>query len=116
MPSNQNSSHIMYDYISLEGDLTAVLSTNNFDKTGSSFRVFPNPAMESIHVKVDHENITKLTISVLNLLGEKIIKTSPEKSISNIYSIDIKNKLTSGIYMIKVDTETASYVSKIVVK
>lgn len=32
MPSNQNPSHLMYDYISLEGNLEAILGTNDFDK------------------------------------------------------------------------------------
>lgn len=116
MPSNQNPSHLMYDYISLEGNLTAVLSVDDFDKNDLGINVFPNPATETINVKIDNQNYKNIMISVYDLLGKEIIKTSPLKSISNTYSIDIKNKLISGIYIVKINSDQGNYMSKIVVK
>ena len=115
MPSNQNPSHLMYDYICLEGDLTATLGTNDFDKNDMGIKIFPNPASESINVKVENENFNKITLSVYDLLGKKLIKTIPTKSIANTYIIDI-NKLVAGIYIVKIDTEKGNYLSKIVVE
>ncbi|AXP80170.1 Rhamnogalacturonate lyase precursor [Mariniflexile rhizosphaerae] len=116
MPSSSFSSHMMYDYISLEGNLTATLDTHDFDKNDLGIKIFPNPASESIHVKIENENFDSLTLSVYDLLGKQLIKTTPIKSISNTYSIDIKNKLVSGIYIVKIDTEKGNYTSKIVIK
>lgn len=118
MPSTSSPSvnHIMYDYISLEGNLTATLSLNDFDKNDMGIKIFPNPASESIHVKIENENFNNVTLSVYNLLGKQVIKTTPVKSISNTYTIDIKNKLVSGMYIVKIDTEKGNYMSKVVVE
>jgi hypothetical protein len=116
MPSNQNPSHLMYDYISLEGNLTATLETNDFDKNDMGINIFPNPASDVINVKIENENFNSLTLSVYDLLGNQIIKTTPVKSISNTYTIAIKNKLVSGMYIVKVDSAKGNYTSKIVVK
>lgn len=96
--------------------MTATLGPHDFYNNDMGIKIFPNPASESIHVKIENENFDSLTLSVYDLLGKQLIKITPTKSISNTYSIAIKNKLVSGMYIVKIDTEKGNYTSKIVVK
>ena len=57
-----------------------------------------------------------LKVSVVNLAGQTIMDKLLEKNSSGSYSIDVKNKLAAGIYLVNISTDTEAFSSKIMVK
>lgn len=116
MPSTSSgSNHIMYDYISLEGELN-ILATSDFIKNNSEIKIYPNPTSENINIQLANDKYNTLTITVHDLLGKALLFSSPEKSNSGLYSIPIKNKLSPGVYIVNVKTDQGNHSSKIVIE
>jgi hypothetical protein len=83
-------------------------STVYIDDKNENLTIYPNPANEFITV-LCKEPIAN--ISIINTANQTI---SHLKSDSNYTSIDIKD-LPSGIYFIRVITNTHTYVSKLII-
>ncbi|MEL6988527.1 MAG: T9SS type A sorting domain-containing protein, partial [Bacteroidota bacterium] len=75
------------------------------------FDVYPNPAKEVISVKLEFERTVTGNISFINAMGQNVITQKIEgNQISNEY--DISN-LSSGIYMVTIETEEGIALKKI---
>ena len=57
-----------------------------------------------------------LKVAVVNLVGQTVLDSQLEKNNSGSYSIDVKNKLSAGVYLINISTDTDTFSSKIIVK
>lgn len=89
----------------------ASFGTLDFEK--NEFSLFPNPAKNSISIKLSNDNLaTKITIFDLTgklLLSQKL-ENNPENTISTA-------ALTKGIYMVSVETENGiSYSKKLIIE
>ena len=78
--------------------------TNVAEVSASNIRLYPNPTNGVISI----EGEGMMTISVMNILGQKIMET---ESIDNI-TIDLSN-CESGIYMVRIETDNGVTVEKI---
>ena len=57
-----------------------------------------------------------LKVAVVNLAGQTVMDSQLEKNNSGSYSIDVKYKLSAGVYLVKISTDTDTFSSKIMVK
>jgi hypothetical protein len=107
---------VAYDGTALT-TVTAITSLGNtkFDAK-NAFTIYPNPVQNNINIMSKNDFNGKLNVAVVNLAGQTIMDSQLDKNISGNYSIDVKNKLSAGIYLINISTDTAAFSSKIIVK
>lgn len=117
MPSTSSgSNHVMYDYISLEGELTS-LGTNDFQSKERKIKIFPNPTSEFINIQFNDEDSSNIAISILDFTGKTLLKKDFKNNGLTFYSLDIKNKLTAGVYIVKINTESGKvYSNKVIIE
>ncbi|MFH4964118.1 endonuclease [Gaetbulibacter sp. M235] len=81
------------------------LSTNDF--TDSDFKIYPNPTSENyFNIKTNQS----LKVEIFDILGKSILKTQVD---SNNSKIDI-NRLTKGIYLVKLISDKGSVTKKLI--
>lgn len=99
--------HRMGDCVSEPSTVTfaVILGTDKFDEAAFSYH--PNPVTDVLNVSYS-QNITQIT--VYNLLGQQVV-TKPVNTTDA--QIDL-GQLASGTYLVKVQTENASKMIKIV--
>jgi glucose/arabinose dehydrogenase len=89
----------------------ASAGTMDFEK--NEFSLFPNPAKNSISIKLANENLAT-QIAVFDLTGKLLLSQKLENNPENTISIAA---LTKGIYMVSVETENGvSYSKKLIVE
>ncbi len=86
----------------------STLSTNEFDK--NSFKIYPNPTSNSIHI-IFNETVNLKSTKLYDVLGKQM-EVNFSKKDSNI-NIDL-SKLNSGIYFIHIETDKKRLIHKIV--
>lgn len=93
------------------------LSTTNFNTVAkNTFTIYPNPVQNYINIMSENDLSGKLKVAVVNLAGQTIIENQLEKNNSGSYNIELKTKLSAGVYLVKISTDTDTYSSKIIVK
>ncbi len=81
------------------------LSTNDF--TDSDFKIYPNPVSKNyFNIKTNQ----LLKVEIFDILGKSILKTQVD---SNNSKIDI-NRLTKGIYLVKLISDKGSVTKKLI--
>jgi len=90
-------------------DRWGTLGLNDF--LDNSFKVYPIPTFDhKLYIQTNVENIK--SISLYNLTGKQIlIQHNPEKDNNEI----ILNNLTSGLYVLKIDSEKGNASKKIII-
>ncbi len=83
------------------------LSVNNTIE--SQFKIYPNPVKYILNVKTTSNNYS---VGIYNIQGQLINRI---KNVSGIQTVDYSN-YTTGIYFMKIVSETASKTFKIVKK
>lgn len=86
---------------------TLTLSTSNIDI--ENFSIYPNPTTNDIQIDF-FQNVHNLEIEVLSIQG-KSIQIIEERNIDS-YEVDISS-LTSGVYLLKIKTDTKVFLKKI---
>ncbi len=90
--------------------MTVSSTTASIDEINASdFVSYPNPANEIIYIKSDHQTINDL--SVVDINGREVMAASFENVLSA--TLDISN-LSSGIYLITIESNQKSIVKKII--
>ena len=109
---------VTYDGISMTTITTKTsLGINNFDADAkNTFSIYPNPVQNYINIMSKNDFSGKLKVAVMNLAGQTIIDSQLEQNNSGSYSVDVKNKLSAGIYLVKISTDIDTFTSKIIVK
>jgi hypothetical protein len=126
--SNDNSVEIFYLYdtfgagnyiLEITNNITGCITSDTFsvikdDTYASKSIVYPNPASsdEKFYVKIQFDEITEVTISILDALG-KSFNTDILKG-SNNYEPQYEIK-TSGVYFIKIQSKDYSATHKIII-
>ena len=75
--------------------------------SASSVRLYPNPTNGILNV----EGEGAMTISVMNMLGQKVLKTTANGNTT----IDLSG-FDSGIYLVRIETENGMKIEKVNVK
>lgn len=86
-------------------DLAAIEETSN-----NTFEVYPNPASDIVNITFD--DATVASVSVLNLAGQEVMTSSVNGTQASFST----NGLSNGTYIIKVSTDSAIQVTKVVVR
>ena len=107
---------VVYDGTSLT-TVTAIpnLSVANFD-VSNAFAIYPNPVQDVINIMPKSNFNSSIKVTIVNLAGQTIMERQIEKNNSGAYSISTQNKLSSGMYLVKISADKATYSSKIIVK
>jgi hypothetical protein len=72
-----------------------------------SVHIFPNPATEFIHVKLEHFPASKIKLTLHNIIGNQV---EIETEVVDEHEIRVKVKdLASGYYLLAVKEEEAKY-------
>ncbi|MCF8364200.1 MAG: C10 family peptidase [Bacteroidales bacterium] len=95
------------------GYYSDLVNIENPDKS-TTFQVFPNPAQEILNIRFNEEIFEPVGISMINQLGEVIIKRELQKVSPSTLSLDV-SKAASGIYYLKISTEKQQTLKKVVI-
>ena len=90
---------------------TAFAAVLNIDKQNfiDEISVYPNPMNATFTLKVNTNDLSKLSIQIFNVIGKKVYQESSLKS----KTINV-SKLNSGIYILKIMNETEQKTIKLV--
>ncbi|MEW4924735.1 T9SS type A sorting domain-containing protein [Algibacter sp. 2305UL17-15] len=83
------------------------LSIEDFD-TKTKFSLFPNPVASKLNLKFSN-NTENETITIYNLLGEIVLRK--ESNTNNFLEMDVSG-LSSGLYMVRVNTTNKRFVKQ----
>jgi hypothetical protein len=102
-----------FDDISVSFVSCVQTSTENSQSEKPELIVFPNPANEFLSVSVKNINSVKITIGLLDLLGNQLLKSNEIISNNIIKSIDIK-EFPAGIYLLKIVHDDKIFVKRFI--
>ncbi len=92
------------------------ISENSSKTTISSLSIFPNPASNNANVSLSLIQDAKVTISVVNTLGQ-VVSTSTEKANAGKSNFNIGlNGIAKGIYFVNVKAGTQTATTKLIVE
>lgn len=92
------------DIIASSGSYSATLAVNGSTPTGveglveTSFTLYPNPVSGVLEVKIQHASFYKEEISVVNLLGEEVLRTTLN---TNHTTLDVSS-INTGLYYLRI--------------
>jgi hypothetical protein len=76
---------------------------------------YPNPFNPTTKIKYSIPEESKVVLSVFNILGQKVTQLVNEVQPAGYYSVDFDaSKLTSGIYLYKIEAKNYNYVRKMI--
>jgi hypothetical protein len=84
--------------------------------TASGFSVYPNPSNGMVNLTFSLKNEANVTLDVLNSVGEKVIARNIGSRVSGDYRMPLDlNELSAGIYMVSLNVNGVSTVTRITV-
>ena len=104
----------------LEGKKTWILAftthqlvTNITHRSVSGFqwRLFPNPANNSVNISVNNERPVDLTFSIVNLQGQAVLSGK----LNGTINVDLSN-LSKGLYFVQLQTKTGIQTKRLLVE
>ena len=91
-------------------------STGIVSKNLSDVKMYPNPAENVVNITFSAKNAEKGVVSVMNLLGQTVYTSNLEVNEgANMITVPVK-QLTSGVYMVTLQTNTGISTQKLIVK
>jgi hypothetical protein len=78
--------------------------------------IYPNPVQNEINIMAKGNFSGDLSVSVVNFLGQTVIKNQKLKANSGTYTISSKSKLAAGMYVVQINSGTTVISKKIIVK
>jgi len=111
--TSNGGNNIYIDDINL--DMNAGI--NNSDELNSSFQLFPNPASEHVNISFTLTEQKKLTISILNIVGQTIYKMEKENYPEGEHAVTLNTKsIAAGMYFIKIDDGISNFKKPLVIR
>lgn len=114
--SNEAEIYFDFNFPILTNNATTTVVEENLSTIESSIddiSIFPNPAKDKITIEMSASNFGIADINIYDLQGKLIL----EQTISEAHSIDIDiSNLISGIYFVKLSTNTRTLVKKLVIE
>jgi subtilisin-like proprotein convertase family protein len=89
-----------------------ILSVNDLDI--SQFKIYPNPNRGIAEISFDQNLSQDVEIEIINLTG-KVVKRYNLNNSGNTFELDLSD-LSSGIYLVKLQTDSRSAVKKLILK
>ncbi|PSG90087.1 T9SS type A sorting domain-containing protein [Aurantibacter aestuarii] len=90
----------------------ATLSTASFTVLDSNVALFPNPSQGTFTIKNSGNSLTKISVADAN---GRIVYTEKLNNVKTDKTLNLSNKLTTGLYFITISTEGSSIVKKMIV-
>ena len=115
VPATGKKIVVEYDGVLTTVSAKANLGVEDFATAQNAFTVYPNPVQDVINIIPNIGFDGNLKVSIVTLSGATVLEQSIGNN-SGSYSLDIKNKLTSGVYVLKITGNNIAHSSKIVVK
>ena len=84
------------------------------ENSKSDFTIYPNPANDELFLQSNALNLENIKVSMMNVLGEVIIRTNLQNISGTPSKIDI-SKLNEGIYFIRIESKSETGISKIII-
>ncbi len=104
------------DAITVIDELLMTLSTEGPEHERSFVSVYPNPAQDFTRVSFAVENESSVRISILNNLGQEVIKGYPERVTAGTHSREMAiNDLSPGLYFVRLDLPGGTRTHKLLV-
>ena len=112
--NNQSKSGDVIHTSSLIVNENVATNINNSLEQETGFSVFPNPVTASTQASLYMKNPGTVHLTLLNATGEVVQELCNEKKVSGSYVFNLGNlkNLSSGIYFIRLDTESGSAVKR----
>lgn len=84
----------------------------------ASLRAYPNPSHGYLNLSFDLQRSGQVRVSVSDISGREhlVLMDEIRPQGANQLSVDLGAELSTGLYLIKVDTETGSSVTKLILK
>lgn len=92
------------------------LSNNSNDLSDDRIMLFPNPAQTDLHLILNSSYMGKLTINIINLMGQVIYQENIEKSASSFDTNFNVSGYSKGLYLIQVISPTQIFNKRFCVK
>lgn len=90
---------------------TAPLSINDYANNG--FALYPNPAKDTVVIKLKNAMSGPLTISVIDIQGKVVLSQLFNSEIETTLNL---SQVTSGMYFVKIGDERSQLVEKLIVE
>lgn len=116
MPAAGKVIVVTYDGVLTKVVAKTILGVNNFEVEDNSFSIYPNPVSDQINIISKGAFVSDLKVSVVNIGGQTVIESQSLQSNSGSYQVFCKNKLSSGVYFVLIDTGGKTISKKIVVQ
>lgn len=111
--TSNGGNNIYIDDINL--DMNAGI--NNLDELNSSFQLFPNPASEHVNISFTLTEAKRLTVSMLNIVGQTIYKREKENYPEGEHAVTLNTKgIAAGMYFIKIDDGISNFKKPLVIR
>lgn len=105
-----------YSYRLYKENWSPTVGIGNIKAEENNLHVFPNPSDGVINLDVDLQTATKVSIEVINLLGQTMFsKTEDFHSGTNLATLDL-TALHKGFYILNVSTDNMKKVSRILIQ
>lgn len=90
------------------------LSVEEFNNKVLDVKLFPNPASDSLNIKINKLNSKKVSISIINVLGKEVFKKDYNiKNLTLDTKINIENYAT-GTYTVRITSEKESISKQVI--
>jgi concanavalin A-like lectin/glucanase superfamily protein/type IX secretion system substrate protein len=92
--------------------------TNNLPITSTLFQNYPNPFNGQTNIKFQINNVSKVTIEIYDILGQKVVTLLNEEKSPGEYAINWDGKsergikLNSSVYLIRMQTGNNTFIKK----
>ena len=97
---------------SLTNSCNSYLLSSNNNNLNDGIKIYPNPAIESIKIEWENSINISAPIRLINNLGQTIFS----ENVLNNKNISIPvNNLSSGIYLLKINTDNKEIVKKVII-
>ncbi|MCX8081073.1 MAG: T9SS type A sorting domain-containing protein, partial [Bacteroidia bacterium] len=78
-------------------------------------QIFPNPSNGNITLNIGLDNFRNINISVTNLLGKEVYRTSLENYLTGMHTLDL-SALNSGVYFLSIQSGENTHTEKIIIR
>jgi hypothetical protein len=92
---------------------TNVLAASSF--TTAAFSVYPNPSNGELNITFN-EVFSDYTIEIIDSTGKKVYQNNMYKNSDLVTTIKLPNELSTGLYLLNVKTNDATFSKKIIIK
>ncbi len=102
----------------IQGDLLTPLSTGKNLKEDLRLKVFPNPATDVVNLNYVLEQTSDISVEFTNILGETAFSLEQKSKPAGNYleEVDLKHRLSPGMYTITFRSKNAVTTRKIVIE